>query len=221
MIIQNDIENMPIEKEIKHIINLLNFSIKKMQGKIIYINNTNSFNDIIFMDLYLKYNNEIEADLYYTGEKNEKYNIDKIKYIEDKNDLIELLTKLTTSNEILIINTDTLTKEKINHKINYNITVFKDYTDNYIKKIGSFLNSIYNENTMTEKEEFFDQMLKDYCYNKDIFPSLYEAENLKSFYRNLPKQLPKESNIINSITYNYMKNIVSDSLINFKSTEIF
>lgn len=212
MIIKNDIEHMPIEKEIKHIIDNLNLAIKKLKCKKLLLNNNNTLEDIAFLEIYKHNDNSINADLLYMNNYNDKIKSDNISYIGNDIDiLLDTFNNILNNNTIAIVNTDTLFIEKTTGtKINYNIEIFKDYTTDFINKIIEFYNDDVEikikEYKMSEKSQ---EILKDYILHNDL-PSKYTREELKNFQMELPAQPVRNISIYNSITTNYIKGVNQD-----------
>lgn len=212
MIIKNDIEHMPIEKEIKHIVDSLNLAIKKLKCKKLLLSNNNTLEDIAFLEIYKHNDNLINADLLYINDYNDKIKSDNISYIgNDVDILLDIFNNILNNNTIAIINTDTSFVEKASgEKINYNIEIFKDYTTDFINKIIEFYNDDIEIKTreykMSEKSQ---EILKDYISHNDL-PSKYTREELKNFQMELPAQPVRNISIYNSITTNYIKGINQD-----------
>lgn len=212
MIIKNDIEHMPIEKEIKHIIDNLNLVIKKLKCKKLLLNNNNTLEDIAFLEIYKHNDNLINADLLYMNNYNDKIKSDNISYIGNDIDiLLDTFNNILNNNTIAIVNTDTLFIEKTTGtKINYNIEIFKDYTTDFINKIIEFYNDDIEIKTKKyEMSEKSQEILKDYILHNDL-PSKYTREELKNFQMELPAQPVRNISIYNSITTNYIKGVNQD-----------
>ena len=212
MIIKNDIEHMPIEKEIKHIIDNLNLAIKKLKCKKLLLNNNNTLEDIAFLEIYKHNDNLINADLLYMNNYNDKIKSDNISYIGNNIDiLLNTFNNILNNNTVAIINTDTYFIEKVfGEKINYNIEIFKDYTTDFIDKIIEF----YNDNIEIKTREYkmskkSQEILKDYILHNDL-SSKYTREELKNFQMELPTQPIRNISIYNSITANYIKGVNQD-----------
>lgn len=212
MLIRNDVKNIEVEKEIQHIVENLNLIIRKIGCKTFVLNNRNTIEDVAFMEIYLN-NPQINANLMYFNMKDSKYENNRIKYLESKEDFISLTYNLFENHNIAIINTDTLFLENAKElKANYNIEIFKDYSSQFIEEILKFYNN-YNGNIFTQLEipmsEKSQEILIDYLNNENL-PNKYTREELLKYQEELPRKFAKRAMIYNSITTNYIKGVNTD-----------
>lgn len=212
MLIRNDIKNMEVEKEIQHIVENLNLIIRKIGCKTLVLNNRNTIEDVAFMEIYFN-NPQINANLMYFNTKDSKYENNRIKYLESKEDFISLTYDLFENHNIAIINTDTLFLENAKElKINYNIEIFKDYSSQFIEEILKFYKN-YDGNIFTQLEISISrksqEILIDYLNNENL-PNKYTREELLKYQEELPRTFTKRAMIYNSITTNYIKGINTD-----------
>jgi len=212
MLIRNDINYMPIEQEINHIIKALNSIIRKIKCKKIIFYNNNTLEDIAFLKLFQANEKRINADLWYAGDYNDAIIGENIFYFANDFDFIlKVVNSILTTNEFAIINTDTLFSEKaIEKKINGNIEIFKDYSREFLNKILDYYKyedeiKALNINMSDRSQE----ILNDYLLKNDL-PSKYTREELKSFSMELPPRAVTKGTIYNSITTNYIKGVNKD-----------
>lgn len=210
MLIKNDIKHMNIDAEIKHIVESLNLIIKKIGCNNLLLNNKNTLEDIAFLEIYKNNEQLINADLLYVGERNNVFG-EKISYVGmDVDMLLKIFNDILNNKIVAIVNTDTLFLEKANeNKINFNIEVFKDYSEDFLKEVvKKYKNTNYNPSycNLSEKSQ---EILNKYILHEDI-TSNYTREELKNFSMELPSRAVSKATIYNSITTNYIKGINKD-----------
>lgn len=214
MIIKNDTIHMNLEEEEKHIVKMLNVACSKIGCDTLLLNNKNTINDRTFISLFNKNSNKLNVKLIYINCLVENLNNEKIIY----NNILsnEQLNKLLNTNELAIINTDTeLIKLFNNKKINYNISVFKDYSQSFINLLAEYYNINIIELNIPyshDIEELDIKIANDFINNKENLYSSYTREQLKSF-NNKVKSLTepiKDLTLYNSITYNYITGVNED-----------
>lgn len=116
MVIEKQLEKMPIKEEIDYLIQVINnicFRWEKRKSKLAIINK-NTIEDLTFIEIY-------------------NHNKDKFR-----NELIIIKNLTELTDEMILINTDTylLSQTKIHPiRINYTINIFIDYTQEYLYKI--------------------------------------------------------------------------------------
>lgn len=214
MIIKNDTIHMNLEEEEKHIVKMLNVACSKIDCDTLLLNNKNTINDRTFISLFNKNSNKLNVKLIYINCLVENLNNEKIIYNNTLSN--EQLNKLLNTNELAIINTDTeLIKLFNNKKINYNISVFKDYSQSFINLLAEYYNINIIELNIPyshDIEELDIKIANDFINNKENLYSSYTREQLKSF-NNKVKSLTepiKDLTLYNSITYNYITGVNED-----------
>lgn len=194
MLIENDVEVMSVEKEIEHMIRSLNSIIKKVGCKNLIIYNKETLEDIAFLEIYNNNKKRINAELIII---NNNFN--------DENSYL-ILKCLLNSNDVAIVNTDTIFTERSNKlKINYNIEFFKDYSINYVKEIIKYYkadNKVKNKYSILSAKS--EELLQDEIDGINLLEK-YTNEEISLYREELPKYGAKKATLYNSIMTNYIK----------------
>lgn len=213
MLIRNDIIHMHPEQEEKHIIKMLNKACKNIGCKFLLVNNKNTINDRVFISLFDKNYNELNVELIYINNEIKELNNSQIKYF----DILpkEILEQLLNTNEIAIINTDTELVRMFNkRKINYNISVFKDYSQSFIINLGLYYDlEVRQFNNAIEGIENIDIQIAEAITSDNKEELLkYTKEQLINFNKKVttPNKLIRDLVLYNSITYNYITGVNED-----------
>lgn len=130
MIIEEQLEKMPIKEEIDYLIQTINNICFRWNNRNkLTIINKNTIEDLAFIEIY--------------NHNKDKFH-NELVFIKD-------LTELT--NEMILINTDTylLSQTKLHPiKINYTINIFIDYTQEYLYKICLIYGAKFSQCAQTD-----------------------------------------------------------------------
>lgn len=200
---KNEIENMPIEKEITHIIKSINTMCKKLKvHSMLLLDNNKTIGGKTFFEIYYNNKDKFNCNLILLKDDYSFYRIDNNVEIYDVN-----IGFLLLDNSICILNTDTVEDElKNGNKKIYNIKVFNDYTKNYLKEILKYYNSNFSEPI-----EELDNIIRDYIVlPRENFIKKYTKEELKEFSQQTKLATPINLTLYNSISKDYFTRVNND-----------
>lgn len=207
---KNEKENLPVEEEIFHIIEQINKCCDKLKVNNMCIFGVSRNNDVFFQ-IFLKYKNKFRYPLYQYSEYENtfrKWDLDR-----DFPETVKDINSLLFNGNIALINTDTAENELLRgNKINYNIKVFSDYSQQYVQEIYNFIypynKGITLENNISEEKQNY---IRDYLIlSREELLNKYTKEELKYISITIQKTIPEKLYIYNSVTTNYLKDVNND-----------
>lgn len=205
MIIKNnEIDNMPIEKEIVHIIKSINTMCKKLKiHSMLLLDNDKTIGGKTFFEIYKNNRNKFDCNLILLEGSYKFYTIND----DNTNNYDINIGFLLIDNSLCILNTDTIEDElKNGNKKIYNIKVFYDYTRNYLEEILKYYNSNFSKPT-----EQFDNIIRDYIIlPRQEFMEKYTKKEREEFSQQIKSATSTNFTLYNSITKNYFTNVNND-----------